>query len=64
MNGTVVMVDGLVTLIKNEFDTNAQVIATGGLAHLIKQRSSEINIIDPFLTLFGLMYLFYFKHNS
>jgi len=64
MNGTVVMVDGLVTLIKNEFDTDAQVIATGGLAHLIKQRSSEINIIDPFLTLFGLMYLFYFKHNS
>ncbi|RKY84210.1 type III pantothenate kinase, partial [candidate division KSB1 bacterium] len=58
MNGTVVMIDGMVNLLKKEFDSKAKVIATGGLANLIKERSKEINIIDPYLTLTGLIHIF------
>ena len=63
MNGTVVMIDGMVNLLKKEFDSKAKVIATGGLANLIKERSKEINIIDPYLTLTGLIHIFYLNYN-
>jgi len=64
MNGTVVMIDGLVTMVKAEMNEDAQVIATGGLAHLIKEKSKTINVIDPYLTLTGLMNIYYLRVNS
>jgi type III pantothenate kinase len=47
-------VDAIVEAIRGELGTNAQVVATGGLAELIAPHSKTIELIDPFLTLDGL----------
>jgi type III pantothenate kinase len=47
-------VDGIVRAIRGELGTDAQVVATGGLASLIAPHSETIGTIDPFLTLEGL----------
>jgi type III pantothenate kinase len=47
-------VDAIVEAIRSELGTEAQVVATGGLADLIAPHSKTIERIDPFLTLDGL----------
>ncbi len=52
--GFVGQVNGLVKRMKEEFSTEARVIATGGLAELISPKSEEIDTVNQFLTLEGL----------
>ncbi|MBN2416447.1 type III pantothenate kinase [bacterium] len=56
--GTVAMIDGLAAMIRNELGGGpVRVIATGGIAPLFEGRSREIEVIDPFLTLKGMYYM-------
>jgi type III pantothenate kinase len=56
MLGTADAVDGLVRRIKREWPTSAvpRVVATGGFAEVIAPLTSEIQFVEPFLTLYGL----------
>ena len=56
--GYVGQVDAVVHRIKQEIAANPRVIATGGLATLIASDSSVIDIVDPYLTLKGLYYIY------
>ena len=56
--GYVGQVEGIVNRMKNESKQTPTVIATGGLAGLIAQESSVIDIVDPFLTLKGLQLIY------
>lgn len=61
--GYVGQVEGIVRRMKLESGTNPKVIATGGLATLISNESTVIDIIDPFLTLKGL-HLIYLRNQK
>ncbi len=52
------LVDGIVTRMKDELGEGVTVIATGGLADLISEASSTIDIVNPFLTLEGLIIIY------
>jgi len=56
------LVDGMVNRIKEEVGSDLTVIATGGLAPLIKSEAKTIDYIEEFLTLEGLNTIF--KLNS
>jgi type III pantothenate kinase len=56
--GYTALVDGLVERIRRENDPNAQVFATGGLAHLIQPESTTITAVDEYLTLDGLRIIY------
>ena len=56
--GYVGQVEGIVNRMKNESKQTPTVIATGGLARLIAQESSVIDIVEPFLTLKGLQLIY------
>jgi type III pantothenate kinase len=56
--GFVGQVEELARRIKKELGEKAKVIATGGLAELIAQESSSIDLVDPFLTLWGLKIIY------
>jgi len=58
MFGVVEMVDGLVQKIMAEYQQPMQVIATGGLAAVIREQSAQIKHIEPFLTLDGLQIIY------
>ncbi len=59
MYGTVEMVDGLVRRIIGELGTsNVKVIATGGLANTIKEKSTTIQNLEPYLTLDGMRLIY------
>jgi type III pantothenate kinase len=47
-------VDAIVGRIRGELGTEAQAIATGGLAEVVAPHASTLASIDPFLTLDGL----------
>src|SRR5436190_22968404 len=47
-------VDGIVEHIRGELRSEAQTVATGGLADLIAPHARTIDCVDPFLTLEGL----------
>ncbi len=55
--GYVAMVEGMVARFRKEMQREANVIATGGLAHLIAPHTSVIDVVDPWLTLEGLRIL-------
>lgn len=56
--GYVAQVDGIVQRMKQEFQVNPTVIATGGLADLISSESVTIQIVNPLLTLQGLQMIY------
>ena len=51
-------IDEIVRRIEEELREKAKVIATGGLAELVAQDSQRIEIVEPFLTLEGLCFIF------
>ena len=55
--GYVGLVEGLVTRIRAEYEAPMRVVATGGLAPLLAEGTTIIDLIDPDLTLDGLRLL-------
>ena len=55
--GYVGLIEGLVTRIRAEFDHPLKVVATGGLAPLLREGTTLFERIDPDLTLDGLRLL-------
>lgn len=56
--GYVGQVEGIVSRIKSQSKVEPLVIATGGLASLIANESTAIDIVEPFLTLKGLQLIY------
>jgi type III pantothenate kinase len=56
--GFVGQVDEIARRMKKELGENTRVIATGGLANLIAQESTFIEVVDPYLTLNGLRLIY------
>jgi type III pantothenate kinase len=52
--GAVEAIDGIVRRIRDEWDTDPLVVATGGLASLLGPHCATIQRIEPWLTLHGL----------
>jgi type III pantothenate kinase len=52
------MVDGLIRRMRSEMGENPKVIVTGGYAQLIGEVATEVDHVDPFLTLSGLRLLY------
>ena len=52
------MVEALVKEIKNELGKNANVIATGGIIDWITDKTKVFDVVDPFLTLYGLRIIY------
>lgn len=48
------LVDGMVKRMQREMETRPKVIATGGLAELMRQVAESIEVVEPALTLEGL----------
>ncbi|PKM89083.1 MAG: pantothenate kinase [Firmicutes bacterium HGW-Firmicutes-12] len=57
--GYIGQVDEIVTRTKEEIESDAFVVATGGMAEMIANESKTINKVDPFLTLEGLRIVYY-----
>jgi type III pantothenate kinase len=62
--GFVGQVDEIVRRMKEELRGEPKVIATGGLAELIAGESSQIDEVNPYLTLIGLRILWDRNHAS
>ncbi len=56
--GFAALTDGLVALMGKEFKEKPKVIATGGLAPIMKQLATKIETVEPDLTLEGLIIWF------
>jgi len=55
--GYVGLVEGMVARFRQELGPEMRVIATGGLATLIAERTRVIDVVDPWLTLKGLRFI-------
>jgi type III pantothenate kinase len=53
-HGATALVDGLVARIRGEWEPDARVIATGGLAGWIAPHCRSVDVVDPDLTLKGI----------
>jgi type III pantothenate kinase len=53
-HGYSAMAIGLITAVKKELNTDPKVIATGGLASIVAEKTSVIDVVDPDLTIEGL----------
>lgn len=58
MLGSVKMIDGLIELIREELQSEATVIATGGLSRVIAHRSQYIKHVEKHLVLDGLIKIY------
>ena len=59
--GTTTMVDGMVVKIRQEMRWDScHVVATGGMASVLAEKSTQIQHLDVFLTLEGMQYIY--KH--
>lgn len=58
INGTAGTVDRLVELFKGELGDDARVVATGGLAEVVVEKSKTVDVLDPLLTLDGLKLIY------
>jgi len=59
MYGTVSLVDGMVDRIIGEMGWNeVRIIATGGMAPMVIEKSKRIEIVEPFLTLEGMKLIY------
>ncbi len=56
--GFVGQVEGIVSRMKAQSKFPPKVIATGGLAQLVADESTIIDVVDPFLTLKGLQFIY------
>lgn len=56
--GTAGLVDGLVERVVEELGGKARVIATGGLASVVREHCATIERVEPMLTLLGLRLIF------
>ena len=61
--GAVAMLEGLITRVREEMETNAPVVATGGLTAYLKAHMSMIDHYDENLVLSGL-HIIYHTHAS
>lgn len=62
MYGFADLADGLVTRLASELKEEPRVIGTGWLAHLMAPLCRTIDVVEPFLALYGL-YLIYLKNS-
>ena len=62
--GYVGLVEGIVKRMKDQSKGKPKVIATGGLANLIAGESNCIDVVDPFLTLKGLLLIYHRNMDS
>jgi type III pantothenate kinase len=60
--GYVALVEGMVARFRSELGADMKVIATGGLAEIIAEETSIIQIIAPWLTLDGLRLIWGMNH--
>jgi type III pantothenate kinase len=59
MWGTVALVDGMINKIQKEMNwSDVQVVATGGVAETVVEKSERIKIVEPFLTLYGMKIIY------
>lgn len=58
LNGTVFMVEGMLDNLNKELGKNTGVVATGGLARRIAERTAKIENIEPFLSLKGMALIY------
>lgn len=62
--GYVGLIEGIVTRIKEEFQSPMKVVATGGLAALYAKATNVIEHLEPDLTLYGLQEIFLLNRNK
>ena len=63
-HGACAMIDGLIAGIREEWETDARVVATGGHAERIAGRCASIDVVDPDLTLKGVGWAYERLHPS
>ena len=54
MYGSVEMIEGLIKRIRAEFQAQPKVISTGGLAHIIAEKTDSIDYVDDHLNIEGI----------
>jgi type III pantothenate kinase len=62
--GYVGLIEGLVARIRAELGGRAKVIATGGMAHILAEQTTVIELVDPMLTLEGLRLIYHLNREE